>query len=70
MSQSIFIYFTYKCLSEGHRSEAPIKEVEPDIGVNVEESGHVDVVGEGGGQAQDTDHALGALHLQNTMHIQ
>lgn len=36
----------------------------------MEESGHVDVVGEGGGQAQDTDHALGALHLQNTMHIQ
>lgn len=35
----------------------------------MEESGHVDVVGEGGGQAQDTDHALGALHLQNTMHI-
>ena len=57
--------YTYKRLSQWYWSEAAIKEVEPHIGVDVEEAGYVDVVREGGGQTQDTNHALGALHLKH-----
>lgn len=56
---------TYKCLSQWYGSEPAIKEVEPHVGVDMEEAGHVDVVREGGGQTQDPNHALGALHLKH-----
>lgn len=50
-------------LSEGHRSKAAIEEEEADVGVDVEEGGHVQVVGQSGREPQDPDHTLGGLHL-------
>lgn len=52
-----------KCLSEGHRSEATVKEEQADVGVDMEEGGHIQVVRQSGRKAQDSDHALCGLHL-------
>lgn len=35
-------------LSEGHGPEAAIEEEEADIGVDVQEGGHIQIVGQGG----------------------
>lgn len=52
-----------KRLSKGHRPEATVEEKEADIGVDMQEGGHIQIVGQGGWQPQDPDHTLGGLHL-------
>lgn len=53
----------HKGLAEGHGPEAAVEEEEADVGVDVQEGGHVQVVGQRGRQAQDPDHALSGLYL-------
>lgn len=53
-----------KRLSKGYGSEATVKEEQTDVGVDVEETGHVQIVGQGGREPQDPDHTLGGLHLK------
>lgn len=52
-----------KRLSEGHRPEATVKEEQADVGVDMEEGGHIQVIGQSGRQTQNPDHALCGLHL-------
>lgn len=53
-----------KCLSKGHGPEATVKEEQANVGVDMEEGGHVQVVGQSGWKSQDSDHALCGLHLR------
>lgn len=55
-----------KSLSEGHRPEAAVKKEQTNVGVDMEEGGHVQVVGQGGRQSQDPDHALRGFHLPDS----
>lgn len=55
-----------KCLSEGHRPEAIVKEEQTNVGVDMEEGGYVQVVGQSSRQSQDPDHALRGLHLPDS----
>ena len=56
------LFDAYEGLSQGHGAEAAVKEEEAHVGVDPEELGHVDIVREGGGQADHADHRLARLH--------
>lgn len=53
-------------MAKRNRSESAIEEEQPLVGVDMKESGDIDVVRQRGREAHDTNHALGSLDLKTS----